>query len=148
MKNIPILFVAILFLSAFSRHESQMFNNLQILTNGPWVQTQSLTDYDGDGVFVDVSTSCEIDNTWVFNTDTTMTINDIGDLCAPEVGPITIAGYWGLSSNGKMLGIVLSQGFTQEAFNILSISNTQLILNCIDPNNPNAPPVERFVLQR
>ncbi len=148
MKNIPVLLSIIALLSSFCKKEGQLSNVAQDLTNGAWIQAQSLSDSDGDGVFVDVSLSCEYDNTWVFHTDSTMTINDIGVLCAPDIGPITISGYWVLSNNNQVLSVVLSQGFTQDEYNIVSISDSLLVLHFIDPSNPAGPPKQKLVLER
>jgi hypothetical protein len=147
MKNFAFILVFFLVFSSFCVKDEKVTDVAQILTNGAWIQVQSLSDDDGDGIFSDESLPCEKDNTWVFNTDHTMTINDIGVLCTPDLGSFAISGYWELNNNDQILAAVLSNGFTQVAFNITSISNYELILDII-PVNPTLAPTERYVLQR
>jgi len=148
MKNFVFYLIFFMVLSSFVKEAKKVSDVAQVLTNGAWIQVQSLSDDDGDGVFTDNSLTCEYDNTWVFNSDSTMTINDIGVLCAPDFGPITISGYWLLGENDTTLSVLLSQGFTQEVFNIAKITSQELILDTIDPENPLAAPTERYVLHR
>jgi hypothetical protein len=150
MKYSTQLLLCFLFFSAFCKKENPAGESATFLTivDGPWVQAQYLEDQDGDGTFTDESLPCETDNTWVFNADTTMTYNDIGVLCAPDFGPITLNGHWALTENDQVLLVVLSSGFTQDAFNIVTLNDTLMVLDKRDLDNPSAPITQKLVLER
>ncbi|MDX1912504.1 MAG: lipocalin family protein [Saprospiraceae bacterium] len=150
MKYPTQLLICFLFFSAFCKKENQPTESLsfQTIVNGPWIQAQYLEDQDGNGTFTDESLPCELDNTWVFNADTTMSYNDIGVLCAPDFGPISIPGNWLLTENDQVLLVSLSSGFTEEAFNIVTLNDTLMVLHKKDLNNPSAPVTQKVVLER
>ena len=150
MKNMSLLLIIVLVFSSFCKKEIQWTNAEQILTNRAWIQAQYLEDADGDGVFTDESSPCELDNTWVFDADESksMTYNDIGELCAPDFGPLTISGFWDLRNNDQVLNVYLSNGATQDDFNVEIMNDSLLVLHLIDPDNPTAATRQKLVLQR
>ena len=154
MKNLIVLLLLILLFSSFCKKENPISDSpltvSQILTDGAWIQAQYLEDSDGDGVFTDESRTCELDNTWVFddNASKSMSYNDIGDLCAPQVGPITIEGFWDLKENDQVLNVYLSHGSIQDDYTIASISDSLLVLHYIDPVDPTAAIKQKLVLER
>lgn len=150
MKNFPVLFLLVLLLSSFCKKEIELTNAAQILTNGEWVQAQYLEDQDGDGTFTDESRTCERDNTWVFdnNNSKSMSYNDIGELCAPDIGPISISGFWELRQNDEVLNVYLAHGSIQDDYYIATINDTLLVLHLTDAANPSAPVKQKLVLER
>ena len=153
MKNTNFLLLIVLVLSSFCKKENQL-DNLgspeQVLTDGAWTQAQYLEDQDGDGIFIDESAPCELDNTWIFdgNDVKSMTFNDIGELCASDIGPITIDGFWELKNNNQVLNVYLAHGSIQDDYTISLMNDSLLVLHLIDQDDPTAATRQKLVLRR
>lgn len=118
------------------------------LTNGAWIQSEYLEDWDKDGVFDDAARPCEKDDTWNFQTDMKFELKENGDPCDVDTGLLVFYGNWEFQENETILRVVLAHGFNVDDYQIESLSDTLLVLNWINPDNPEGPVEEKFILRR
>jgi hypothetical protein len=116
--------------------EKPIFSVSDLLELGIWTETHNFEDFNLDNTFVEFGDECEKDDRWTFKTDGVLN-QDYGTiLCDPEVDdPNTIiTSHWMLTNQDKTL--VIEFGFSDVKFNIESISESELVLNTIDVDNP------------
>jgi Lipocalin-like domain len=99
----------------------------ETLAANPWKITASNYDEDGPGPIVSVNNldDCEKDNTFVFKSDKTVTINAGAIKCNPS-DAATESATWVLSADEKTLTLVPSALPIQLVYTVLSFTETEI----------------------
>jgi hypothetical protein len=106
----------------------------ETLTENTWLISSSTFDEDGTGPIVatNVQDSCDIDNTFVFKADNTLTISDNAVKCDPT-DPATQTAAWTLSADEKTITLVPTAFPIALVYTIVSFSDSQIKLTSVDP---------------
>ncbi len=147
-KNALLLFCfALLFFNACKKSDQSEVETK--LTTGLWHEIEYWTDDDLDGTFEQHTESCITDNTWQFQSNGDLVVDEGGETCDPGIPPFAVTAQWELLNNDTQIKITFEfdpQDPTGLAIDALS--DTELRAHTIYFDDPNAPSPEKFVFHR
>jgi hypothetical protein len=106
----------------------------ETLTDSKWSVTSSTFDEDGTGPIAatNVQDSCNIDDTFVFKADNTLTVTDNSIKCDPT-DPATQTATWTLSADEKTITLIPTAFPIAIVYKIVSFSDSEIKLTGADP---------------
>jgi hypothetical protein len=123
---------AILFALAFTSCKKDA-TFTETLIGNTWKLTASTFDEDGTGPIAAVSDldDCDKDNTYVFKTDKTATIN-LGAIKCDPTDPATETASWALTADEKTFTLIPTSFPIALAYTIVSFSDSEIKLSAPD----------------
>ncbi len=141
-----ILFAASAFILLASTTCNKPVNNTTpqktrtvLLTQASWkvtkLEARTYTGTEpGSTAYSDVTSqlkACQIDNVSIFNSNTTYEVNEGASKCNTTDPQVVSSGTWSFQSSQTQLQVITST--TNQVFDIVTISDTQLVVTTIIP---------------
>lgn len=119
------------------------------LVAGVWTEKEHWLDEDNNGALelAQYDNDCNTDDEYRFESGGNFSYNDGTNHCEPDF-PIAIEGEWQLQNNDTELQWVFDFDNDTLHFEILEITDNQLVINRFFPDDPAAQPFEKIVLIR
>lgn len=144
-----LIFFVSLFILGACNPDSKPSEVENKLTAGVWLEKEHWEDEDNDGVLTltEYDNDCNTDDEYHFASGGGFAFDDGANQCGPDF-PVNVSGNWELNNNDTELLLVLDFDNDTLHFEILSISDSLLILNTFFPDDPAAQPYDKIVLHR
>lgn len=149
MKNTSAFLPFLLILCAFCSKEQPNSQIFTTLTSGTWYQKSYQTDQNEDGNFEESSYPCQINDSWHFEQNHNLKIQDELAYCDPDMDTIVVLpGTWELRDNDTKIYVEFGQGAAAYEFHIYSINDTLLEIRSYMNLITQTPFEERITLTR